>query len=308
MDEQKACSEPPSSNSFRGSGRSQVNPGEYWQTLERPAIVSAVSDSPDALEERISELRAAVRRAVSGGNRTMARQVRAQLRQAESDWEAAVLGTVDDLTEEEFGSSPSVPVREHVHRALTLLSVPAAPRLVLTVHEGFFSGELVAARLTSLRRDEERSFRAAPFGRPYYVCSALTVDLLAPARGLLALSTWPLERRVVGPLSARVDLLTGVIRLAEHISAVGKVGPSGHRVLRQLSSTIPGVRNTSLEVDTDAVIEAAGNELAVHRDADVVQRWDAAQRAANQLSDPAAQLFGTRFGMTAKKRAGGSAG
>ncbi|UGT40906.1 hypothetical protein LTV02_33860 [Nocardia yamanashiensis] len=266
-----------------------------------------MSDSPDTLEERISELRTAVRRAISAGDRTSARQFRVQLRQAERDWEAAVLSTGEDASDEEI-SVPAVPVREHVHRALALLSVPAAPRLILSVHEGFFSGELLAARLTSLRRDEERSFRAAPFARPYYVCSALTVDLLAPARGLMALSTWQLERRVVGPLSARVDLLTGVIRLAEHISAVGKVGPSGHRVLRQLSSTIPGVRNTGLEVDTRAVIEAAGNELAVHRDADVVQRWDAAQRAANQLSDPAAQLFGTRFGMTAKKRAGGSAG
>lgn len=275
--------------------------------MDVPAILCAVGDFPDVLEERISELRAAVRRAVASGDRTSARQLRVELRKTEKDWEEAVLGGDEDHAEDEVGGL-SVPVREHVHRALTLLSAPAAPRLIRSVHEGFFSGELLAARLTSLRRDEERSFRAAPFARPYYVCSALTVDLLAPARGLMALSVWPMERRVVGPLSARVDLLTGVIRLAEHISTVGKVGSSGHRLLRQLSSTIPGVRNTSLEVDTDAVIEAAGNELAVHRDADVVQRWDAAQRAANQLSDPAAQLFGTRFGMTAKKRAGGSAG
>ncbi|MBL1079893.1 hypothetical protein JK358_36400 [Nocardia sp. 2] len=266
-----------------------------------------MSDSADALEERISALRGAVRRAVSGGDRAAARQLRVQLRQAEKDWEAAVLGGGGDTGENE-GATPAVPVREHVHRALTLLSVPAAPRLILSVHEGFFSGELVAARLTSLRRDEERSFKGAPFARPYYVCSALTVDLLAPARGLMALSTWPMERRIVGPLSARVDLLTGVIRLAEHISVVGKVGPSGHRVLRQLSSTIPGVRSSGLEVDTDAVIEAARNELSVHRDADVGQRWEAAQRAVAQLTDPAAQLFGTRFGMTQRQRAGGSAG
>ncbi|UFS99603.1 hypothetical protein [Nocardia huaxiensis] len=238
----------------------------------------------------------------------MARQLRAQLRQAEKDWEAVVLGGGEDAEDIEDVGGAGVPVREHVHRALTLLSVPAAPRLIVSVHEGFFSGELVAARLTSLRRDEERSFRGAPLARPYYICAALTVDLLAPARGLMAVSTWPLERRVVGPLSARTDLLTAVIRLAEHVSKAERVSPSGHRVLRQLSATIPGVRSTGLEVDADAVIAAARDELAVHQQVDVGQRWDAAQRAAVQLRDPAAQLFGTRFGSTRRQGSGGSAG
>ena len=69
------------------------------------------------------------------------------------------------------------------------------------MHEAFFAGAIPSVRLTSLRRDEERSFRSAPFARPYYMCAALTAELLAPARGVLAVSTWPLERRVIGSLS-----------------------------------------------------------------------------------------------------------
>src|SRR5437588_91273 len=76
---------------------------------------------------------------------------------------------------------------------------------------------MLGARLTSLRRDEERSFVAAPFTRPYYICSALTADLLAAARGLLAVSTWPMQQRVVGPLSPRVDFLSAAIAIAEYV-------------------------------------------------------------------------------------------
>ena len=66
-----------------------------------------------------------------------------------------------------------------------------APRLIATVHEAFFGATFPTTRVTSLERDEERSFRTAPFARPYYICAALSADYLAPSRGLLAVSTWP---------------------------------------------------------------------------------------------------------------------
>ncbi|MTE14174.1 serine/threonine-protein kinase [Nocardia aurantiaca] len=264
-----------------------------------------MTESPDALEARLTELRAAVRRAMSSGDRASARQLRARLRQTEIDWETAVLGVAP---EPEPVAAPAVPVREHVHRVLALLTVPAAPRLILAVHDGFFSGELLPARLTSLRRDEERSFRTAPFARPYYVCAALTVDLLAPARGLMALSTWSAQQRLIGPLSARVDLLTAVIRLAEHTSELAEPTPAVQRVLRQLAATIPGARTSGWEADPGAIIEAAGNELDVHRDSDARQRSQAAERLAGQVDEPAARLFGTRFGLAGNQRHGSSAG
>ena len=93
-----------------------------------------------------------------------------------------------------------------MHQALTLLGAPAASRLIVAVHDAFYAGRLPGARLTSLRRDEERSFRSAPYARPYYVCAALTADLLAPARGLLVLSTWRMDRRIIGPLSPRASI------------------------------------------------------------------------------------------------------
>lgn len=252
-------------------------------------------ETAEQLEARIAGLRAAVRRAIADGDRATARQLRAQLRQAENAWDDAVLDLPQAPARDEV--SP-VPVREHVHRALTLLGAPAAPKLVLAVHEAFFSGELVAARLTSLRRDEERSFRAAPMARPYYLCAALTADLLAPARGLLAVSTWPAANRMIGPLSPRVDLLTATIRLAGHLAEHPSPGPDAHRVLWKLAASIPGVRGAPGSLDPAVVIDCAERELAVHRDEDSRRRHEAAERAATHL-DQAARLFGARLAVTA---------
>ncbi|MFD0903245.1 hypothetical protein [Actinomadura sediminis] len=192
-----------------------------------------------------------------------------------------------------------LPVREQVHQALTLLGVPSAPKLVGSVYAAFFPGEIAAGRLSSLRRDEERSFRTAPYARPYYLCAALTADLLAPARGLLTVSTWPLERRIVGPLSPRTDFLTSAIRLAEHADArlTGRGEPNAEvqRLLWRFASNIPGaVDGTVGTVDPAVLAEAAREELEVHREADRRRRESAAGRALDRLDD-AERLFGSRL-------------
>ncbi|MBE1535650.1 hypothetical protein [Actinomadura algeriensis] len=297
--------------------------------------------TPDALEARIAELRAAVRRAMASGDRRAARELRADLRRAEEDWDDAVLGADDGeppaphlapvpapgrrrgaaskggaaaksgaasrkgaaAKKEKGGKGGAkrglLPVREQVHQALTLLGVPSAPKLVGSVYTAFFPGEIAASRLSSLRRDEERSFRTAPYARPYYLCAALTADLLAPARGLLTVSTWPLERRIVGPLSPRTDFLTSAIRLAEHADArlTGRGGPNPdvQRLLWRFASNIPGaVDGTVGTVDPAVLAEAAREELEVHREDDRRRREAAAGRALDGLDD-AERLFGSRL-------------
>ncbi|WP_199745126.1 hypothetical protein, partial [Actinomadura harenae] len=264
--------------------------------------------SPDMWEERIAELRAAVRRAAASGDRETARSLRTELRAAEQAWDEAVLGgdpaadapvppraergvPVESAgaRERDGGAARGlVPVREQVHQALTLLGVPAAPKLIGAVHGAFFPGEIPATRLTSLRRDEERSFRSAPYARPYYLCAALTADLLAPARGLLTVSTWPLRQRVVGPLSARVDFLTAAIRVAERAEHTDTGRDAGvQRLLWRFAATIPGAADGTVGTDgavvPAVVAEAARAELAVHSEADGRDRAAAARRAADVL-------------------------
>ncbi|MEU5786788.1 hypothetical protein ABZ754_03535 [Micromonospora purpureochromogenes] len=259
-----------------------------------------VAESIENLERRIEELRAAVRRAVMARDPARAKAMRAELRRAEREWEQALTDLADEAavdTEPTKPAAPLVPVREQVHHALTLLSVPAAPKLIAEVHAAFYGASatgIAPGKLTHLRRDEERSFRTARHSRPYYLCSALTAEHLAPARGLLAISTWPLERRIIGPLSLRVDFLTAAIKVAERAVRMLEEDSGVTRLLWRFATTIPGAAQPHGAVDAATVIKAAQAELDVHVTADQSQRESAADRARRQM-DEAEQLFGSKL-------------
>lgn len=209
----------------------------------------------------------------------------------------------DQLAKPRTSRGSTLPVREQVHQALTVLGSPAAPKLISAVHEAFFTGPVPSRRMASLRRDEERSFTAGPHKRPFYICAALTAERLAPGRGLLAVSTWPLERRIVGPLGPRTDFLTAAVRVAQQVKRIVSCGeePSetAWQLLRRYASNIPGAtspRDRDRERPEPArVRRAALAELAVHEDADRVDRDRAAGRARAQLTEN--QLL---FGMVIK--------
>ncbi|WP_042374658.1 hypothetical protein [Streptacidiphilus neutrinimicus] len=263
-----------------------------------------MSDPLDALEKSISALRRAIRDASAAGDTERATELRAQLRRAERAWDA-LIDTGESAAaprHSEPATMPSargaqLPAREHVHRALMLLGTAAAPKLIVSVHEAFFPGELSASKLSSLRRDEERSYRSSPGGRPYYLCPALTHDLLSPVRALITISTWSLEQRIIGPLSPRVDFLTGAVRIAEAVRTSGdSASPAATRLLWRFAVNIPGAipADTSVHpkgTDPQQVIDAARAELDVHADADRATRTEAARRARKVLGDDQ-QLFG----------------
>jgi len=262
-----------------------------------------MSDRLDDLEGRIDELRSAVRRAMRVRDTATARTLRAELRTAERAWDALVSTPDETGPAKPARDRPHlVTVREQVHQALALLQAPAQARLVVAVSQAFHAGTLRSRQLTSLRRDEERSFRSSPYGRPYYLCAALT-DRLSPARGLLTVSTWPAARRVVGPLSPRVDFLTCAIRLAEHVGGLPAPVPDGGRLLARMARNIPGAGDEELgPPDPGRVAEAARRELRVHAGRDTRDRAELAERATSQLGE-AARLFGaTTLGTVAGGR------
>ena len=272
-----------------------------------------MSESVESLERRIDRLRVAVREAVLAGDRERARTLRADLKHAEQDWEHALVqaevgrgqetdaDAMPELGSQSRPSAPLLPLREQVHQALSLLAVPAAPRLIATVHEAFFASTFPTARLTSLKRDEERSFRTSPFARPYYICAGLTADLLAPARGLLAISTWPMEARVIGSLSPRVDFLSAAIRVTEAIERLPAPVPAARRLLWRFAASIPGAAENAVRMTPQQVTRAAEAELEIHKAADGETRRAAALRARSQLDD-AQQLFGTRMQPVGQRR------
>ena len=271
-------------------------------------------DSVEALEERISALRAAVRRAVLDGDADRARTLRRDLRHAEQDWDSALdaqagqarprpgeprpePGDDQSSPERQARGGTLLPLREQVHEALSLLQVPAAPRLIATVHEAFYATSFPTARLTSLRRDEERSFKTAPFARPYYICAALAADFLSPSRGLLAISTWPMERRIIASLSPRVDFLIAAINVAQAIEQIPEPVPAARALLARFAANVRGSSGANStgrppgRIDPRSVTRAAQAELAVHQEEDRAARARAARRAREQL-DEVEQLFG----------------
>jgi hypothetical protein len=263
-------------------------------------MIRVVAETIETLERRIDELRVAVREAVLAGDRTLAGQRRTALKSAERAWEDALdeaaAAQAEPFAPAEPPEPPArpgslLPLREQVYEALSLLQVPAAPKLIATVHEAFFGATFPTTRVTSLKRDEERSFRTAPFARPYYICAALSADYLAPSRGLLAVSTWPLELRVIGSLSPRVDFLTAAIRVAEAIERIPEPPAAARRLLQRFAASVSGAISPGGGADPAAVSEAALAELAVHREADARARRAAAERARGLHH--AEQLFGT---------------
>ena len=186
-------------------------------------------------------------------------------------------------------------VRDQAHRVLTLLGVPAGPRLVVDVHSGFFDGDLTVPVLAGALRDEEQRWPSAAHGSTYHLCYALHADGLAAARGLLALSTWPLERRIVTPAGARADELTAIVRIAEFAAVRPGATAASARLLRRLAGSVPGGTEAYDVLHPGALADAARAALADPRmtvDGDPALKEEAAARA-EQL-DERQRLFGVR--------------
>ncbi len=198
-----------------------------------------------------------------------------------------------------FDAAP--PIREQVAAVLGILSRPASVSLIRDVATARFGETIQPSRLASLRRDEQRSWQAAHRGtapgarslaRPVYVVPAPTFDRLAPVRGMLALSSWPLEIRLIAPASQRVDVLHIIIRLIGELdhSPDAPWAPNLRRLVWRFARTIAGAIEIRDGFDYTLVREAAERELRQISDADMAERAEAADRARD--IDAEIQLFG----------------
>jgi len=207
------------------------------------------------------------------------------------------------------GSAP--PIREQVIAVLGLLGSPSPVALVRDVSAARFGEIIQPSRLASLRRDEQRSWQAAQRGttrsqaRPTYVTPALTYDRFAPMRGVLALSSWSLEARLIGPTSPRADLLRVIARLCDEADHAGDAPwtPDLRRLLWKFTRTIAGAISADDELTNSRLRDAAQRELGQITDADKAERSGAAERA--RRLDPEEQLFGTSLHVSTPSEAAG---
>ena len=203
---------------------------------------------------------------------------------------------VHGLLADQAGTSTTAPLRDQVIAALRLLGWPASVRLIADVAAARFGEFIPTGRMASLRRDEERSWTRAPGARPAYVVPALSSDRLAPVRGMLALSSWPLEKRIVAPGSHRVDALRTLDRMVEAMDAEAGTPWSSQleRSIWRLARSVPGALDGGEKLDNAAVRAAIAAELAVLEPTDSAERAEAAERSRAH-DDEQASLFGTRW-------------
>jgi hypothetical protein len=199
-------------------------------------------------------------------------------------------------------SSGQLTARTEAVTALSEMGVPAPPREIAAYHEARFGQPLDVRALASIRRDERKAFdRHQRSGQPghhatgqaVYLVPALETRFYRPVHGPLTLSSWPLEKRLIAPTSARADHL----RLTETIATVAQTQSQDAAVrLGDLAARyarhIPGASDPGAAVDLGRIVATCQSELALIGDRDSEARRAAAERAAAQL-DPVEQLWGS---------------
>ena len=173
--------------------------------------------------------------------------------------------------------------------ALSELGVPSSPRAIAEYVWARYGTRIDHRALPSLRRDEIRSWSSTKSIRPVYVVPALKGNRFLPVRAKLALSDWPLERRLLGPWSERADHLRATVQVAKQIVWLKGADPQAAERLESLlvmyvaSSFGTSARDKSL--DPAKVERAANAELNAIGESDSRWRAEAAERARGFLNE-----------------------
>jgi hypothetical protein len=197
--------------------------------------------------------------------------------------------------------APASSARQVITGALAEIGVACRARIVADYAGARFGQRVEPRMLAALRRDERRAWEKST-ARPTYVVPALEGRYFQPVRGLLTLSDWPLERRLLGPWSERADHLAATAQLARQLAWLSErdaaVAERLAPVVAEMAASIPGALDGA-GVDTARVASAAEAELAPLKERDEPWRQEAAARARGQLQ-PGQQLWGTTIGVVAE--------
>jgi hypothetical protein len=191
--------------------------------------------------------------------------------------------------------------RQAVTEGLAEIGVPCRARLVADYAEARYGERVDSRAFAALRRDERRAWGKSS-ARPIFIVPALEGRFFQPVRGLLTLSNWPLERRLMGPWSERADHLAATAQLARQLAWLsGRDSAVAERlapIVAGMARSIPGAADGK-EVDTARVEAAAEAERAELSARDEPWRKEAAARARAQLTEEQ-QFWGASIGVVAE--------
>ena len=196
--------------------------------------------------------------------------------------------------------APARSTRQVVAGALAEIGVACRAKVVAEYADARFGQRVEARTLAALRRDERRAWDKSS-ARPTYIVPALEGRYFQPVRGLLTLSDWSLERRLLGPWSERADHLAATAQLARQLAWLSErdtaVAERLAPVVAEMAASIPGALDGP-GLDTARVESAALAELGPLAERDEPWRRDAAARARAQLPREQ-QLWGTTIAVVA---------
>lgn len=184
------------------------------------------------------------------------------------------------------------PVRAVVLDLLHDLEVPTYSRLLSQLAQAIYGREVQAVRFGSLGTDERRAYTMRPNGRSVWLGSALTHHRFEPIRRLWIRSDWPLEKRVIAPLSSRVNHLRTTARLCQWALDHQQVAEAD--MLRIIAADhardVEGITVKRGIFELAQWREAALSALGRYEALDAEQRHEAAGRLADCTE--VVQLFG----------------
>jgi len=193
--------------------------GQAWNYV---ATVSSMSSSH---EDASMSLARRIVDALAAGDGDEALRLTRELERALASAPESALGSAPSFTAQPAvvpmtrTPVPGRSARQVVAGALAEIGVVTWARVV-TDHAGARSGRRAEPRtLAALRRDERRASDKSS-ARPTSIVPALEARYFQPVRGLLTLSDWPLERRLIGPWSERADHLAATAQLEPHVILV----------------------------------------------------------------------------------------
>jgi hypothetical protein len=183
--------------------------------------------------------------------------------------------------------------REWAVASLNELEVPSSPREIADYASARFGRKVDYRAFASIRRDERRAWDSKRTGRAVYIVPALEGRWLLPARGRFTLSEWPIEQRLIGPHSLRVDHLKVTINIAAQIAWMAERDAERAEALSGLlanyARSIPGaIDDTGL--DAERIAAAARAELEILRADDDQWRAQTTERVARLPAEE--QLWG----------------
>jgi len=214
-------------------------------------------------------------------------QIRKQARKVAADVQkkAAVVAT----STSQAGTEKGLGLRSATIAALGELGVPSSPRIIGEYVSARYGTQIDHRALPSLRRDEARSWSSTKSIRPVYVVPALEGNRFLPVRAKLALSDWPLERRLLGPWSERTDHLRATVQVAKQLVWLKKADPrAGERMqtlLAMYAASSFGIAPNDKSPDPAKIERAATAELDTLGESDRMWRSEAAERARGFLTD-----------------------